>query len=112
GRRGTDRVTVANLEIVSVDVENNILFIAGALPGAINGLITIKGQGELKVNQAPVKTEEKNEQEVKEEVKEEAEKEIKEEKKEEKDEKEVKNEEKKEEAEGEAEQKPADAKQK
>lgn len=112
GRMGTDRVTVANLEIVSVDVENNILFIAGALPGAINGLITIKGQGELKVNQAPAKTEEKNEQEVKEEVKEEAEKEIKEEKKEEKDEKEVKNEEKKEEAEGEAEQKPADAKQK
>lgn len=47
GRMGGDRVTTKNLEIVDVDIENNILFIKGAVPGATNGLVMIKGQGEL-----------------------------------------------------------------
>lgn len=50
GRMGGDRVTTTNLEIVAIDAEKNILFVKGAVPGAINGLITIKGDGELKVN--------------------------------------------------------------
>lgn len=50
GRMGNEQVTVANLEIVKVDVENNIIFVKGALPGAINGLVTLKGAGELQVN--------------------------------------------------------------
>jgi large subunit ribosomal protein L3 len=50
GRMGNERVTVKNLEIVKVDEENNVLFIKGAIPGAINGFLMIKGQGELKFN--------------------------------------------------------------
>jgi len=37
-----------------IDVENNLLYVKGAIPGAINGFIIIKGQGELKFNIAPV----------------------------------------------------------
>ena len=61
GRMGDDRVTVTNLKIVKVDTENNIIFVAGALPGAINGLILINAKGELQVNLAP-KVEEKVEE--------------------------------------------------
>lgn len=68
GRMGGERVTVTNLEIVKVDTLNNIIFIAGALPGAINGLILLNAKGELKVNQAPV-IEEKVEEVKVEEVK-------------------------------------------
>lgn len=53
GRMGNERVTVSNLEIASVDLENNIIYIKGALPGAVDGLLLIKGQGELTVNIAP-----------------------------------------------------------
>lgn len=47
GRMGGDQVTIKNLEVVAVDLENNILLIKGAVPGGENGLLMIKGQGEL-----------------------------------------------------------------
>lgn len=50
GRMGGDQVTVSNLEVMEIDEVNNIIFIKGALPGAINGFISIKGPGDLKVN--------------------------------------------------------------
>lgn len=50
GRMGNARVTVTNLEIVSVDEANNLLFIKGALPGAVNSLVMISGKGDLKLN--------------------------------------------------------------
>ncbi|MFA5184356.1 MAG: 50S ribosomal protein L3 [Patescibacteria group bacterium] len=50
GRMGGDKVTVANLKIAAVDAEKNILFIAGAIPGAINSFVMIKGAGDLLVN--------------------------------------------------------------
>jgi len=50
GRMGGERVTTTNLEVVSIDAENNILLVKGAVPGAINGLLLIQGKGELKVN--------------------------------------------------------------
>ncbi len=48
GRMGGDKVSTANLEIMEVDKENNILYIKGAVPGARNGLIFVSGDGELK----------------------------------------------------------------
>lgn len=42
GRMGTDRVTVKNLEVVSIDPKENILAIKGAVPGARGGLILIQ----------------------------------------------------------------------
>lgn len=50
GRMGGERVTTTNLEIVKIDEENNTIFIKGSVPGAINGFVTITGNGELKVN--------------------------------------------------------------
>lgn len=46
GRMGGDRVTVKNLEIVSVDPQTHRLAIRGAVPGARNSLVLIKGRGE------------------------------------------------------------------
>lgn len=43
GRTGSDRITVRNLEIVGVDVENNQLLIKGAIPGRRGTLVEIIG---------------------------------------------------------------------
>ena len=50
GRMGGVRVTTTNLKIAAIDAEKNILFIAGAIPGAVNGFVMIKGEGDLVVN--------------------------------------------------------------
>ena len=41
GRYGGYNVTCKNLEILKVDLENNLLFVKGSIPGANNGLVTI-----------------------------------------------------------------------
>ena len=42
GRMGGEQVTVQNLEIISVDLENNCLLVKGNVPGAKNSLVFIK----------------------------------------------------------------------
>ena len=42
GHMGSERKTVQNLEIINVDVENNLLFIKGAIPGFNGSKVTIK----------------------------------------------------------------------
>ena len=42
GRMGNDTVTVQSLRVVKVDVENNLLLVKGAIPGAKEGYVTIK----------------------------------------------------------------------
>ncbi|HNW46152.1 MAG TPA: 50S ribosomal protein L3 [Thermotogota bacterium] len=42
GRYGNERVTVHNLEIVRIDVENNLIALRGAVPGAPGGLIMLR----------------------------------------------------------------------
>ena len=41
GHMGAERVTVQNLEIVKIDVENNLIAVKGAIPGPKNGIVTI-----------------------------------------------------------------------
>ena len=41
GHMGAERVTVQRLDVVRVDVENNLLLIKGAIPGAINGTVFV-----------------------------------------------------------------------
>lgn len=95
GRMGGERVTTTNLEVVSVNPEENIIYVKGSVPGAINGLVMITGRGDLQVNlkkaaasveevkeeiaveEAPVEV--KEEAPVQEEAKEEAPTEVKEE---------------------------------
>ncbi len=45
GHMGNNRVTIRNLEIMSVDQERNLLFIKGAVPGARNSLLIIRKTG-------------------------------------------------------------------
>ncbi len=42
GHMGAEQVTVQNLTIVKVDVENNLIAIKGALPGAKGSVITLR----------------------------------------------------------------------
>jgi large subunit ribosomal protein L3 len=42
GHMGAERVTVQSLEVVRVDVENNLLLVRGAVPGATGGDVIIK----------------------------------------------------------------------
>ena len=41
GHMGAEKVTVQNLEVVKVDVENNLIALKGAIPGAKNGIVYI-----------------------------------------------------------------------
>jgi len=50
GRMGGDRVTVKNLEVAAIDEEKNLIYVKGAVPGAINSYVFISAQGELQVN--------------------------------------------------------------
>jgi large subunit ribosomal protein L3 len=42
GQMGNARVTVQNLEVVRVDPENNLVFVRGAVPGHIKGLVRLR----------------------------------------------------------------------
>jgi large subunit ribosomal protein L3 len=42
GRMGGDRVTIRNLKVVSIDSENNLLVVHGAVPGAPGGYVVVR----------------------------------------------------------------------
>ena len=42
GHMGTDTVTIQNLEIVKVDLENNVILVKGNIPGPKKGLVIVK----------------------------------------------------------------------
>ena len=44
GRMGHDQITVKNLVVAYIDVENNLLGLKGAVPGPKKGTITIEGK--------------------------------------------------------------------
>ena len=43
GHMGDQRVTQLGLRVVARDTENNILLIKGAVPGATNSVVIVKG---------------------------------------------------------------------
>ncbi len=42
GRMGADKITIQNLKVVSVDEENQLLLVAGSIPGRRNGMVYVK----------------------------------------------------------------------
>jgi large subunit ribosomal protein L3 len=42
GRMGGERTTIRSLDLISVDVEKNLLVVKGAVPGASNGYLLIR----------------------------------------------------------------------
>jgi len=45
GHMGARRFTELGLTVVKVDAERNLLFVRGAVPGPMNGLVTVRKQG-------------------------------------------------------------------
>jgi len=43
GQMGNEEVTTQNLEVVAIEADKNVVFIKGAVPGAKNGYLYIKG---------------------------------------------------------------------
>ncbi len=41
GRMGNDRSTLKSIQIVKIDIENNLLFLSGSVPGSKNSLLEI-----------------------------------------------------------------------
>ena len=48
GHMGVERVTVQNLAVVKVDVENNLIALKGAIPGPKNGIVYITDSVKVK----------------------------------------------------------------
>jgi large subunit ribosomal protein L3 len=42
GHMGAKKITIQNLEIVKIDVDNNLILVKGAVPGPKKALVTIK----------------------------------------------------------------------
>jgi large subunit ribosomal protein L3 len=53
GHMGSERVSIQNLTVVDIDVENNIVLVSGAIPGVQNSLVTLKAT--VKRTKAPKK---------------------------------------------------------
>lgn len=49
GQMGNKQITITNLEIIAVDEEKGVIYIKGAIPGPVSGLIMIKAEGELQL---------------------------------------------------------------
>lgn len=49
GHMGTERVTIKNLVVAAVDLEKNLLFLRGAVPGAKGGLLEIASSAPGKI---------------------------------------------------------------
>jgi large subunit ribosomal protein L3 len=45
GHMGDEKVTVRNLELIKIDVEQNLLLVKGAVPGGKGALLTIRAAG-------------------------------------------------------------------
>jgi large subunit ribosomal protein L3 len=41
GHMGSEKVFVKNLKVIRVDMENNVLLVKGAVPGAPGGIVKI-----------------------------------------------------------------------
>ena len=44
GRMGTDKVTLRDVEVIHIDKQDHLIAVKGAVPGAINSIITITKQ--------------------------------------------------------------------
>ena len=65
GRMGMDRVTTRNHPLVSIDVQNNLLLIKGALPGPNGGLLFVRKSVTARPKTAPVASAKKGKAEKK-----------------------------------------------
>jgi len=60
GHMGDKQITTKGLTIEKVDREKNLLYVRGSVPGAIRGLIILRGTGEMKVEKSAPDSSAKN----------------------------------------------------
>ena len=58
GRYGGEQITIKNLEILEIDLENNLLYVSGSVPGASNTLVSITASNKAFTPYEEPKTEE------------------------------------------------------
>lgn len=61
GHMGVETVSLLNLEIVSIDKDNNLLVVKGGIPGSVGSVVRLEKQGVLKGYVAPEEPEETSE---------------------------------------------------
>lgn len=54
GHMGDQAVTVKNLEVVAVDLDKNEIMLSGPIPGARNGIVYLKADGDFEVKKVEV----------------------------------------------------------
>lgn len=54
GHMGNQRVTSHNIEIVKIDEVDNLIYLAGSVPGARGGLVFLRAAGELKAESGSI----------------------------------------------------------
>jgi large subunit ribosomal protein L3 len=47
GQLGNERVTTRNLDVVRLDVENNLILVHGAVPGAAGSFVLVRETNKL-----------------------------------------------------------------
>jgi len=52
GRMDSDRVTTVNMTVAKVDLENNLLLVKGAVPGAIGSVVLVKSAAKTQIVKA------------------------------------------------------------
>ncbi len=52
GHMGDARVTVKNLEVARIDLEDNLIYVRGGVPGSFNSLVLVRAAGSI-VSQKP-----------------------------------------------------------
>lgn len=52
GRMGSDRVTTVNMTIAQIDLENNLILVKGAVPGAIGSLVLVRSAAKTQIVKA------------------------------------------------------------
>ena len=65
GRYGGEQFTIKNLEILDIDLDNNLLYISGSVPGAKNTLVSISASNKAFTPYEEPKTEEPKTEEPK-----------------------------------------------
>jgi large subunit ribosomal protein L3 len=50
GHMGDEQITIAGLQVVLVEPENNFIYVKGAVPGARNGLLQIVAKGDFEIS--------------------------------------------------------------
>ena len=65
GRYGGEQFTIKNLEILEIDLENNLLYVSGSVPGATNTLVSITASNKAFTPYEEPKTEEPKAEEPK-----------------------------------------------